>query len=1105
MTKRILSILFTFWISIHISCYAQPLVSNKMRPVETFTNLNGLSHNNVHCIFEDSKDFLWLGTNTGLNRYDGNKFQVYKNDPQNPKTLSSNYIYGICEDQNQNIWVATEYGFNQITRDTYECNRYYLDTVDDISADKNLIQNIFCDNEGNIWVKSITSVSHLNLKTGEIKSYELETDIFRKDYKVYTSPIFQDSNGILWIGSENGLGYYEPLYDNFIFFKEDNKTKNSLSNNTVLSIHEDSHRNLWIGTENGLNLFNKKTKTFTSYFYSQETQSIINGITEGFVDGSISTNKLWLTTEHNGLLYFDMTSKKFFKFNAIKQQIGSLNNSNCITKCKDNILWIGTQNGLNKLDIKPKLFQVLKDEAEPIPNNYTTAVCSANDLIFIGTKFRGFHIYNLNNQTPKTYSANKGNFPTNYITSLVKLSEDEIIIGSDGYLSVFNIKNQSIQSIDKIYPELHTFCIAKKKIQCLLFDSHKNLWIGTSFGIIHFNTITRAISYYKKGVIPSNQILCLFEDHKGRVFVGSLNAICYYNYKYDSFKNIDISKQFTSRSRLYIYDMAEDFNGNIWVGTNVGLLKLDSQTLNCSILYKENYAFDEIYSLLTHKDKIWMGTNNGLIEFSTKTKISKIFSILDGVQDYEFYPHAAFKLPNDYMFFGGTQGVNFFHPDSIKTRSQKPNLELLELEYTFENTKHIIHLKNGQEITIPWNSSNLTTSFALLNYTQPHLNLYQYFHEPTKQWRDLGHQNYVTIIKPDIGMHSFKIRAANSEGVWSDPVAIKLAIPPPFWKTTLANVFKVLILICIILIVIYRIRRQIKRQHKQIMEHQMMMERLERQQEELEDKNKNILDSITYAKRIQMAIMPARAKFRHILPSSFLLYMPKDIVSGDFFWISEVDSKIFIGCADCTGHGVPGAFMSIIGNNLLRSITKSSHRASEILDYINKSLIELLSKNELENNSSVNDGMDISICIFDKNTCVLEFAGALTRMLIVHDHQLMTIRGDKFPVGLNNDRNDTYSNVVIRVLPNDRFYLFTDGYVDQFGGEKGKKLKFKKFKENILTCQHLPLIKQGNELKKQLQQWQGPWEQNDDILVMGFDFNVFLEEKRKRDTQRQAE
>ena len=105
-------LIFTFWISIHISCYAQPLVSNKMRPVETFTNLNGLSHNNVHCIFQDSKDFLWIGTNTGLNRYDGNKFQVYKNDPQNPKTLSSNYIYGICEDQNQNIWVATEYGFN---------------------------------------------------------------------------------------------------------------------------------------------------------------------------------------------------------------------------------------------------------------------------------------------------------------------------------------------------------------------------------------------------------------------------------------------------------------------------------------------------------------------------------------------------------------------------------------------------------------------------------------------------------------------------------------------------------------------------------------------------------------------------------------------------------------------------------------------------------------------------------------------------------------------------------------------------------------------------------------------------------------------------------
>jgi ligand-binding sensor domain-containing protein/serine phosphatase RsbU (regulator of sigma subunit) len=1104
MTKRILSILFTFWVSIQISCFAEPLVAEKTRLIETITNLDGLSHNNVHCVFQDSKGFLWIGTSAGLNRYDGKTFQVFKNDPQNSKTISSNNIYGICEDQNQNIWVATEYGFNQITRDSYECNRFYLDSINNYSLEKNLIQNIFCDNEGNIWIKSITSISHFILRTGEIKSYALETDIFRNDYEVNSYPIFQDSNGILWIGTENGLGYYEPLYDDFIFFKNDSYMKNSLSSNNVRSIYEDSHHNLWIGTQNGLNLFNKKTQSFTSYFYSQKIQSNVNGIAEGYAPEGHSSNKLWITTESNGLYYFDINAKQFYEFNIHTHQ-PTINTNNCIAKSKDNILWIGTQNGLNKLDIKPKLFQTIRNEAEDIPSNYnnTTAIYSMNDLVFIGTKYRGLHIYDLKQESRKTYSANNGNFPSNHITCLEKLSKNELLIGSEEYLTIYNTESQTFQPIDKKYPELHSFSLAKKRIRCLLFDTHKNLWIGTNFGIIRFNTATRAITHYDNEILPSNQILCLYEDHKGSIFIGCENTICYYNYRFDSFRNIDISKLFTSRSRQHIYDMTEDYNGNIWIATNVGLLKLESNTLECS-LYKEDFAFDEIYSLLMHQDEIWMGTNNGLIKFSIKEKTSKIFSVLDGIQDYEFSPHAAFKLPNDFMFFGGIQGVNFFHPDSIKTSSRKPNLELLEIEYTFENARHKIYIKDGIEVSLPWQSSNIILSFAVLDFTQPHLNQYKYTTGTTQEWTDLGNRNFINIIKPNIGVHNFKIQGANSEGVWSNIAEIKITVPPPFWKTTLANIIKILLIIGIIVIAVIRIRKRIEHQRQEIIEHERVMEQLERQQLELEDKNKNILDSITYAKRIQMAIMPARAKFRHTLPSSFILYMPKDIVSGDFYWISEVDSKIFIGCADCTGHGVPGAFMSIIGNNLLRSVTKDIriHRASEILDFINKSLIELLSKNELDDDSSVKDGMDISICVFDKETCVLEFAGALTRMLIVRDRQLLTIRGDKFPVGLNNDRDDTYTNVVIRVLPDDRFYLFTDGYADQFGGEHGKKLKFKKFKENVLMCQDLPLIKQGNELKKQLLQWQGNWEQIDDVLVMGFDCNVFLEEKKKRDAEK---
>ena len=148
----------------------------------------------------------------------------------------------------------------------------------------------------------------------------------------------------------------------------------------------------------------------------------------------------------------------------------------------------------------------------------------------------------------------------------------------------------------------------------------------------------------------------------------------------------------------------------------------------------------------------------------------------------------------------------------------------------------------------------------------------------------------------------------------------------------------------------------------------------------------------------------------------------------------------------------------------------------------------------MDDDSAVKDGMDISICVFDKKTGVLEFAGALTRMILVRNNQVIIYRGDKSPVGLCNEQDDLYTNTIIRVQPNDRFYLFSDGYADQFGGENGKKMKFKHFKHNILTVQHVPMMKQGNELRKLFQQWQGKWEQVDDVIVMGFDFNKYIEE-----------
>ena len=505
-----------------------------------------------------------------------------------------------------------------------------------------------------------------------------------------------------------------------------------------------------------------------------------------------------------------------------------------------------------------------------------------------------------------------------------------------------------------------------------------------------------------------------------------------------------------------------------------------------------------------------MGTDNGLNAFNPDSGICKTFSIHDGIQDYEFSPHAAYKAANGYMFFGGTQGINIFHPDSIQTSSKVPNLEFLKLEYTTEDQKVEIPLKNKKSITMPWNNSNLIVSFVALEFIHPQMNQYKYFLSgQTDGWVDLKTQNYISIVKLPIGEYTLRVMAANEDGVWTGEQSITIHVPPPFWQTPLAIVLKYVSLVLIIILVFAYGRGRFRKEKLRMIDIERLNNRLDIQKKEIESKNKNIMDSIHYAKRIQSAIMPAKAKFRQLVPDYFIFYQPKDVVSGDFYWIEKIEDKIFIVCADCTGHGVPGAFMSIIGNNQLRTITQNRkiHKASEILDYLNKALIELFIANDLDDNSEVKDGMDISICVFHTDTGVLEFAGALSRMIVVRNHQIMIYRGDKNPVGLSNEQDNLFTTAIIRVQEGDRFYLFSDGYADQFGGEKGKKIKFKQFKYNILSIQHLPMIKQGNELKKQFKEWQGvtytqdedgktrevsKWEQIDDVIVIGFDFDNYL-------------
>lgn len=280
-------------------------------------------------------------------------------------------------------------------------------------------------------------------------------------------------------------------------------------------------------------------------------------------------------------------------------------------------------------------------------------------------------------------------------------------------------------------------------------------------------------------------------------------------------------------------------------------------------------------------------------------------------------------------------------------------------------------------------------------------------------------------------------------------------------------------------------------------------------------KNKDIIDSINYAKRIQDAILPSEEEFSQSLKNTFVLFNPKDIVSGDFYWMynSSViandegvkqsvkeDELIFFAAADCTGHGVPGAFMSIVGHNLLDKIVGEYHLTSpaEILNYLNKGVSETLRQSAEQTN--IKDGMDISLCVFNTQTKVLEFSGAYNPLYIISKHniegaevnmenetglKLYEVKADRFPIGNYTDEVKQFTNHSFKLHEGDTVYLFSDGFADQFGGTHGKKFRYKQFKELLLAINTQTMDEQKEVLQKTFTEWKGSLEQIDDVIIIG--------------------
>jgi serine phosphatase RsbU (regulator of sigma subunit) len=305
--------------------------------------------------------------------------------------------------------------------------------------------------------------------------------------------------------------------------------------------------------------------------------------------------------------------------------------------------------------------------------------------------------------------------------------------------------------------------------------------------------------------------------------------------------------------------------------------------------------------------------------------------------------------------------------------------------------------------------------------------------------------------------------------------------------TTIIIFLSVAVVILIVLLIITSQSKNLIRTRKLLKEKEEALLKNEIQRQELNLINKSITDSLNYAQRIQSALLPSEGYFRSHFRESFILYMPKDIIGGDFYWIGERNDKIFIVAADCTGHGVPGALMSMIGHDLLERIINvddPDQRPSKVLGIMSKGLEKTFNR-EKNVGSKIMDGMDIGLCVVDKKARKIEFSGALFSLYIIRDNRLIDLKGDRYTLGTLPPGKD-YTNNEIDLKKDDMMYLFSDGYPDQFGGPENRKFMYRRFRYLLNTIHHFPVEEQKLILEENIKIWMGDNSQVDDILVMGF-------------------
>ena len=1052
----------------------------------------GLPSSNVRDAIEDPLGCMWIAQGIGLTKYDGYNFYTY-----NTKSgLPGGNINKVLISKDSTIWLATSGGlvhYNGYLFEIYnkECGLPSSNVVD-ISLDKN----------GNVWfVLFETGICKLQGNT--LKFFGQESGI--RPGAVYLIEV-DDINNRVVLGNWGGCPEYIENEKVLRHFRKDHETnvmkrladQHLFGSDVTTSIYKNKNGNLWFGSYSGGAALVTKDKTL---IYKPKTGVPYFLISAVYED---SKGKVWFCTGEGGVAC--MTPDGYVCYTS-KQGLTS-NKITCITEDSQKNIWIGTHDGgINR--IKPNSFRNYSSLDGISDKGVSSLYVNRKGHVLIGTWGAGIYAFN------GTYFASLGGNPNPRSAIVLSMAEDSngnLYHGvHQGGVQKFTPNDNDSAGYDSIIA-LGSIKHFKNSFPSALLYRNNEMWIGNldnDFTRFKFNSFDKLDN--KSGLIKGS-VSRMVSDANNTIWIVNPGAGMS-RIRDNKITHFSKANGLPSNDVITLY---VDSKQNLWIGTNAGICKYNGKTFVCYD-QKDGLTNNYVSSIIEdHKHRIWLGTARGLNVLypdSAKAKSYGIdyFLLQDGLKSNYFVNHAAVMDKNNNLWWGTSKGAIKLNLDDYDSKRNSPPCYMAQIglmdEYVNfaalqDSIKKNVAYFNSDSTqrlnAVEYNSvslfNNLPNDLSLPYYLNTlNFNFYAFSghssHRLKYRYRLLGTSDaWINVNYPeakysnlDAGKYTFEAQAKLEGEDWGKSCSYSFEIEPPFWKTVWFIVLSIAVIVYSI-VLIFRFR------NKQLLDRQEQLEttvkerthEIEHQKHLIEEKQKEIVDSINYAKRIQYALLANEEFLKENIPQHFILFNPKDIVSGDFYWAVKKGDRFYLAVCDSTGHGVPGAFMSLLSIGFLTEAIseKNIEKPNEVFDFVRQRLINNISK------EGQKDGFDgILICI-DSKTKKITYASANNQPIIISDHKVHEQEKDRMPVGMG-ERQNGFKLFEIDIKANDVLYLYTDGFADQFGGPKGKKFKYGKLNQMLLDISDKPMEEQRDILQLAFNEWRGDLEQVDDVCVIG--------------------